>query len=72
MFISDLQSKVSMRVWVFLLKDSVPCPIPNFSKKMRVHAPSPNMTIRIAVGRSTEFKAPAPFLARYPKSVLHK
>ncbi|WP_210214361.1 hypothetical protein, partial [Sinorhizobium meliloti] len=29
MFISDLQSKVSNGSGFFLLKDSVPCPIPN-------------------------------------------
>ena len=33
MFISDLQSKVSKRVWVFLLKDSVSLPHPLQMKK---------------------------------------
>src|SRR5690606_33386615 len=47
-------------------------PHPQFSKKMRLNAPSPNMTIRIAVRGSTEFKSPAALHARYPKSVLHK
>ncbi|MFH1344794.1 MAG: hypothetical protein ABIL01_26880, partial [Pseudomonadota bacterium] len=35
----------------FLLKDSVPCPIPN-SKKTRLHAPSPSITIRMPVSCS--------------------
>ena len=35
-----------MRVWVFLLKDSDPCPHPQSSKKTRMRVPSSRLTIR--------------------------
>ncbi|MCP8895768.1 hypothetical protein KYK29_12625 [Shinella daejeonensis] len=50
MFISDLQSKSFMRVWVFLLKDSVPCPIPWFQEADEQPPLLPKLKIQDATG----------------------
>jgi hypothetical protein len=54
-----------------LLKDSVPCPIPNYEKDAH-RASSSESTLLIACRRSTTIMPPSPLFGRYPDALLHK